>query len=85
MGRTMSIRNWTHVDDNAAAQWLVLTRGEPGEVYNVGAGNEVTNRSPTLRLLEAFGLGEEMIQHFNDSPGHELRYPVDTAKVRQLG
>ena len=80
-----NIRDWTHVDDNAAAQWLVLTQGEPGEVYNVGAGNEVTNRELTFRLLEAFGLGEDLIQQVADRPGHDLRYSVDTAKVRQLG
>jgi dTDP-glucose 4,6-dehydratase len=80
-----NVRDWTYVVDNAAAQWLVLTEGEPGEVYNVGAGNEMTNRQLTYAILERFGLGEEMIEHVPDRPGHDLRYSIDTSKVRDLG
>jgi len=84
-GDGRNVRDWTYVLDNVAAQWLVLTEGTPGEVYNVGAGNEMTNRELTLRLLERFGAGEDMIRHVADRPGHDLRYSVDTAKVRALG
>jgi len=84
-GQGANVRDWTYVGDNAAAQWLVLTEGTPGEVYNVGAGNEITNAELTLRLLERFGKGEEMITHVADRPGHDLRYSVDTTKVRALG
>jgi len=84
-GDGRNVRDWTYVLDNVAAQWLVLTEGTPGEVYNVGAGNELSNRELTLAILEHFGLGEEMIRHVADRPGHDLRYSVDTAKVRQLG
>jgi dTDP-glucose 4,6-dehydratase len=80
-----NVRDWTHVIDNARAQWLVLTEGVPGEVYNVGAGNEMTNRQLTHALLERFGLGEEMIEHVTDRPGHDRRYSVDTARIRALG
>jgi dTDP-glucose 4,6-dehydratase len=84
-GDGRNVRDWTYVIDNAAAQWLVLTEGVPGEVYNVGAGNEVTNRTLTMRLLERFGAGQDMIRHVADRPGHDLRYSVDSAKVRALG
>jgi dTDP-glucose 4,6-dehydratase len=84
-GTGENIRDWTYVLDNAAAQWLVLTEGEPGAIYNVGAGNEMTNRDLTVRILERFGLGEEMIRHVADRPGHDLRYSVDASKVRDLG
>ncbi len=84
-GEGANVRDWTYVLDNVAAQWLVLTEGAPGEVYNVGAGNEITNAELTLRLLERFGMGEEMITHVADRPGHDLRYSVDAAKVRALG
>ena len=84
-GDGRNVRDWTYVLDNVAAQWLVLTEGTPGEVYNVGAGNELSNRELTLAILEHFGLGEEMIRHVADRPGHDLRYSVDAAKVRQLG
>ena len=84
-GEGANVRDWTYVEDNCAAQWLVLTEGEPGEVYNVGAGNELTNKELTHRILAALGQGEEMIDYVADRPGHDLRYSVDTAKVRALG
>ncbi len=84
-GDGQNVRDWTYVVDNAAAQWLVLTEGTPGEVYNVGAGNEMTNKELTYAILERMGRGEEMIEFVADRPGHDLRYSVDTSKVRELG
>jgi nucleoside-diphosphate-sugar epimerase len=57
-----NVRDWLYVEDNAAAQWLVLTDGEPGGVYNVGAGNERSNLELTRAILERFGAGEERIE-----------------------
>ena len=84
-GDGQNIRDWTYVVDNAAAQWLVLTDGVPGEVYNIGAANEMTNKELTYAILERMGRGEEMIEFVADRPGHDLRYSVDTRKVRELG
>ncbi|MEY3019366.1 MAG: hypothetical protein RLZZ272_350 [Actinomycetota bacterium] len=84
-GDGRNVRDWTHVSDNCAAQWLVLTEAEPGSVLNVGAGNEMTNLELTLRLLERFGVGEERIRRVADRPGHDLRYSVDTTRIRALG
>jgi dTDP-glucose 4,6-dehydratase len=80
-----NVRDWTYVLDNVAAQWLVLTEGTPGEVYNVGAGNELTNRELTFELLARLGAGEDMIEPVADRPGHDRRYAVDTTKIRDLG
>jgi dTDP-glucose 4,6-dehydratase len=84
-GDGRNVRDWTYVLDNCVAQWLVLTEGTPGEVYNVGAGNEMSNKELTYAILDRFGLGEEMIEFVTDRPGHDLRYSVDSAKVRELG
>ena len=84
-GDGANVRDWTHVHDNVEAQWRVLTEGAPGAVYNVGAGNERSNRDLTLALLGRFGLGEEMIEHVPDRPGHDRRYSVDSARIRALG
>jgi dTDP-glucose 4,6-dehydratase len=88
-GDGRNVRDWTYVLDNVAAQWLVLTEGTPGEVYNVGAGNERTNRELTLAILARFGLtGEDAqarIEHVPDRPGHDLRYSIDTSRIRALG
>lgn len=88
-GDGSNVRDWTYVVDNCAAQWLVLTEGRPGEVYNVGAGNEMSNRELTYRILERFGLtgaaADARIDFVPDRPGHDRRYSVDTRKIRQLG
>jgi dTDP-glucose 4,6-dehydratase len=84
-GDGANVRDWTYVIDNCAAQWLALTDGVPGEIYNVGAGNEMTNKELTYLLLEAFGLDDDRIEFVADRPGHDLRYSVDTARIRALG
>jgi dTDP-glucose 4,6-dehydratase len=88
-GEGLNVRDWTYVVDNAAAQWLVLEEGEPGTTYNVGSGNELTNRELTFAILERFGYEGEaadaMIRHVEDRPGHDLRYSVDTDRIRALG
>ncbi|HEX6256954.1 MAG TPA: dTDP-glucose 4,6-dehydratase [Euzebyales bacterium] len=84
-GAGANVRDWTFVTDNCAAQWLVLTDGEPGGIYNVGAGNEMTNLELTHRILEALGHSDDMIRSVADRPGHDLRYAVDTSRIRALG
>ncbi len=80
-----NVRDWTYVDDNAAAQWLVLTDGTPGETYNVGAGEERTNRELAAAILARLGRGEEMIERVQDRPGHDRRYAIDTSRILALG
>lgn len=85
-GDGSNVRDWTYVRDNAAAQWLVLTEGRPGAVYNVGAGNTMTNRELVGALLKRFDAGEEMIEHVTDRPGHDQRYSLDCSRIRdELG
>ncbi|CAN5760579.1 dTDP-glucose 4,6-dehydratase [soil metagenome] len=88
-GDGRNVRDWTYVLDNVAAQWLVLREGEPGGLYNVGAGNEMSNKELTYRILERFGLADAdadaRIDFVTDRPGHDLRYSVDTTKIRRLG
>lgn len=88
-GTGRNARDWMYVMDNVRAQWLVLTEGEAGEIYNIGAGNEMSNLELTYRIMEGFGLSdsgaEAMIQPVVDRPGHDLRYAIDSARVRHLG
>jgi dTDP-glucose 4,6-dehydratase len=80
-----NVRDWCHVADNCAGVDLVLRNGVIGEVYNIGAGNEITNLELTHRLLELCGAGPESIERVTDRLGHDRRYSIDTAKVRALG
>ncbi|MDH2424125.1 dTDP-glucose 4,6-dehydratase [Sphaerisporangium sp. TRM90804] len=84
-GDGLNVREWLHVDDHCRAILVVLDKGSPGEVYNVGGGAELTNRELTGRLLAALGAGWDAVDHVPDRPGHDRRYAVDGARVRALG
>jgi dTDP-glucose 4,6-dehydratase len=84
-GDGLQIRDWLYVDDHCDAIELVLERGEPGEVYNVGGGNELTNIDLTRRILELTGRDMALVRRVPDRPGHDRRYSVDCSKLRALG
>jgi dTDP-glucose 4,6-dehydratase len=84
-GDGANVRDWLHVDDNCAAIELVLLKGEPGVVYNIGGGNEVANGDLTRRILAELGKDERLITPVPDRPGHDRRYSVDCARLRALG
>ena len=80
-----NVRDWCHVADNCAAVDLVLRNGTVGEIYNIGAGNEITNLDLTSRILALLDCGDDRIDAVADRMGHDRRYSVDCTKVRQLG
>lgn len=84
-GDGLNERDWLFVDDHCSGVHLVLTKGTFGEIYNIGAGNETTNRVLVNKLLEAFGVGEEMVQYVEDRKGHDRRYSVNIDKITKLG
>jgi len=84
-GDGLQVRDWLYVIDNCAAIDLVLTTGIPGEVYNVGGGNEITNLELTKSILQELGRPTDLIRMVADRPGHDRRYSVDSSKVRALG
>lgn len=84
-GDGKNVRDWLYVVDNCAAIDLVLQKGEVGEVYNIGGGNERQNIEVTKLILKALGLPESSIEPVKDRPGHDRRYSVDCAKVKKLG
>ena len=84
-GDGMNVRDWCYVEDNCAAIDLVLRQGTVGEIYNIGAGNEVPNRALTDKILALLRLDESMIQPVDDRLGHDRRYSIDAGKVRDLG
>ena len=84
-GDGLNERDWIYVDDHCAGVHLVLDAGTPGEIYNIGAGNETPNRVLVDKLLALFGVGEDSVQYVTDRLGHDRRYSVDIAKVAALG
>ncbi len=85
MGDGGNVRDWIHVEDHNRAAHLVLQAGTPGEIYNIGAHNEVTNREITERLLALTGRDESFIEWVPDRLGHDRRYSVEIDKITGLG
>ncbi|MFN7210072.1 MAG: dTDP-glucose 4,6-dehydratase [Aggregatilineales bacterium] len=84
-GDGKQVRDWLYVDDHARAIDLVLQRGAPGEVYNVGGENEQHNIDVTRRLLRLLGKSESLIRHVADRPGQVRRYALDLATKKAHG
>ncbi|WP_320781504.1 dTDP-glucose 4,6-dehydratase [Streptomyces sp. CRN 30] len=80
-GDGANVRDWLHVDDHCRGIALVAAGGEPGEVYNVGGGTELTNRALTERLLELLGKDASMVERVADRKGHDRRYAMDISKI----
>ena len=84
-GDGLNVRDWLFVEDNCLAVDIVLRRGEPGEIYNIGGRNERTNRAVTEALLACLGLDESRIDYIEDRKGHDRRYALRTDKIAALG
>jgi dTDP-glucose 4,6-dehydratase len=85
-GTGMNVRDWLHVDDHCQAIYSVLMNGKPGDTYNIGGGQELTNNEITSRILKAMGANESSIEYVEDRKGHDFRYSVDWTKInRELG
>jgi dTDP-glucose 4,6-dehydratase len=80
-GDGQQVRNWLHVDDFAVAIDLVIERGEPGEVYNAGGPDELSNIDVVRRILELCGRDESLIEHVDDRLGHDRRYSLSSDKL----
>lgn len=84
-GDGLQRRDWLHVDDHADAVSFVLDHGRSGEVYNVAAGEERTNREVTRAVLEQLGKPWSLVRSVPDRPGHDRRYAMDGSRLAELG
>jgi dTDP-glucose 4,6-dehydratase len=84
-GDGLNERDWLHVTDHCRAVDLLVERGAPGEVYNIGGGNGVPNIDLTKRILALTNRPESLIAPVADRQGHDRRYSLDTAKLQALG
>lgn len=84
-GDGTNVREWLYVDDHCRAIAFLLSEGKPGEVYNVGSGEELQNKEVAQRVVEAVGSSHDLIEFVKDRPGHDQRYALDTSKLEDLG
>jgi dTDP-glucose 4,6-dehydratase len=82
-GDGLHVRDWLHVEDHCRGIDLVLHRGRPGEVYNIGGGGERTNLEVVQTILAELGKPETLIRHVEDRPRHDRRYAIDASKIRR--
>ena len=85
-GTGENIRDWLHVWDHCQAIDFILHKGRIGEVYNVGGNNEYSNVTIVKLILDELGKSYELIEFVKDRPGHDLRYAIDSSKIKyELG
>jgi dTDP-glucose 4,6-dehydratase len=84
-GDGRQVRDWLYVEDHCAGIEHVLREGSPGEIYNVGGGDEHENIDVAGRILELTGADRSLLRRVDDRPGHDRRYSLDTRKLRSLG
>jgi len=80
------VRDWIHVDDHNRAVWTIIDNGVAGETYLIGADGEMDNKSVIEMILEQMGQAADAYDHVSDRPGHDMRYAIDSSKLRdELG
>lgn len=82
-GKGENVRDWIHVEDHCRAIDVVLHKGHEGAVYNIGGDSEMRNLDVVKMILSLVGKPESLIKFVTDRPGHDLRYAIDSTKMKQ--
>ena len=82
-GKGENVRDWIHVDDHNRAVWTIVDKGRAGETYLIGADGEMDNKSVIEMILEQMGQPADAYDHVSDRPGHDMRYAIDSTKLRE--
>lgn len=82
-GTGKNVRDWIYVLDHCEAVDLVMRKGEKGEIYNISSGEEKTNLEVVKTILNLMGKDDSLIEFVEDRPGHDLRYSLDSTKIRE--
>ncbi|RFT37908.1 dTDP-glucose 4,6-dehydratase [Gardnerella vaginalis] len=85
-GQGLNVRDWIHTEDHSSAVWTILTKGELGNTYLIGANGEKNNITVLRMILEMMGKDANDFELVKDRPGHDRRYAIDSTKLQtQLG
>lgn len=84
-GRGRNIRDWVYVRDHSRAVEAVISKGEPGEVYNISANQYEANKDVATAILKRLKKDASLITYVTDRPGHDRRYALSASKLQRLG
>jgi len=85
-GSGENVRDWIHTEDHSSAVLTILEKGKIGETYLIGAEGEKDNKTVVELILKLMGKDEKDYEHVADRPGHDMRYAIDSTKLRtELG
>ena len=82
-GNGKNIRDWLFVDDHCDAIIQALLKGKTGESYNISEDNELDNLTIINKILSIMDKPSDLIEFVEDRPGHDLRYSLDSSKIRK--
>lgn len=82
-GSGQNVRDWIHTEDHSSGVLAILEKGKIGETYLIGADGEKNNKEVVELILELMGKDNQDYDHVADRPGHDLRYAIDSSKLRQ--
>ena len=85
-GNGLQIRSWIHVDDHVQAIESLISKGRSGQIYNITAYEEISNRIIVEKILDILKKPHSLIEYVQDRPGHDKRYSIDCSKIeREIG
>lgn len=82
-GTGQNVRDWIHTNDHSSAVWTILNDGKIGETYLIGADGEKNNKEVLELILQEMGQNKNAYEQVKDRPGHDLRYAIDSTKLRE--
>jgi len=82
-GDGKQIRSWIYVIDHVQAIEDLISKGKPGQIYNITAYEEITNKTIVEKILDILGKSHDMIEYVGDRPGHDKRYSIDSSKIEK--
>jgi len=81
-GNGKNMRDWIFVEDHCEAILKILDKGKSQQSYNISAHNNISNIEIVKKILAIMNYSNDLIEFVDDRPGHDLRYGLNSSKIR---